>query len=156
MCPILRLLTEEGLTQKRSRLRLAVVQLRGFMRLCSVILISLVLSALPAAAGPVVTVVSDSGYVYFNGAYTLGWEFRVASPTQVTSLGFWDYLGDGFHTVTGSLTGANVAIWNTSETLLVSAIVASSDPISNVLLLLPRKQALAHHRTGHRLQFHSF
>jgi len=93
----------------------------------------LVLAALPAAAGTAVTVLSDSNAVYFNGAYTLGWEFSVASPVQVTSLGFWDYLGDGFHNAAGALTSVSVGIWNASQTLLIASSVASSGPISNVL-----------------------
>jgi hypothetical protein len=104
------------------------------MRLLFVVLISLVLSALPAAAGPVVTVLSDSGNVYFHsGSYVLGWEFIVASPVQVTSLGFWDYLGDGFHTVTGGPASVDVGIWSADQTLLVSTTVAGTDSISNVL-----------------------
>ena len=103
------------------------------MRSSSAILFLFALSALPAAAGPAVTVLSDSNSVYFNGAYVLGWEFSIASPVQVTSLGFWDYLGNGFHGATGAPVSVNVGIWNTSQTLLVSTTVASTDPISNVL-----------------------
>jgi hypothetical protein len=104
------------------------------MRLLFAVLISLVLSALPAAAGPVVTVLSDSDNVYFHsGSYVLGWEFLVASPVQVTSLGFWDYLGDGFHTVTGGPASVDVGIWSADQTLLVSTTVAGTDSISNVL-----------------------
>jgi hypothetical protein len=104
------------------------------MRLLFAVLISFVLLALPAAAGPVVTVLSDSGNVYsHSGSYVLGWEFSVGSPVQVTSLGFWDYLGDGFHTVTGGPASVDVGIWSADQTLLVSTTVAGTDSISNVL-----------------------
>ena len=97
------------------------------------IVVSLLCLALPALAGPAVTFSSDSG-VYLNGAaYTLGWEFSIAAPIQVTSLGFWDYLGNGFHTATGAPTTVDVGIWNAAQSLLASTSVSGTDTILNVL-----------------------
>lgn len=87
-----------------------------------------------AAAGPVVTINSDGDNVYFHpGSYVLGWRFSVSAPVEVTGLGFWDYTGDGFHLTTGELTSVEVGLWDSSETLLTSLSVLSTDPITNVL-----------------------
>ena len=100
------------------------------------IVVSLVCLALPALAGPAVTINSDANSVYNSGTgpYVLGWQFSITAPLQVTSLGFWDYLGDGFRAPNGN-PSEDVGIWDTAQTpnLLVSISVSSTDPLTNVL-----------------------
>src|ERR1017187_3343280 len=100
------------------------------------VVVSLVCLALPALAGPAVTVNSDANSVYNSGAgpYVLGWQFSITAPLQVTSLGFWDYLGDGFLSATGD-PSVDVGIWDNASTpnLLASISVSSSDLLTNVL-----------------------
>jgi len=54
---------------------------------------------------------------------TIGWEFILSAPVTVTSLGFHDYEQDGL------VANHNVAIWNASQSMLVSAVVTSADPL---------------------------
>lgn len=53
----------------------------------------------------------------------MGYEFHLSSPVAVTSLGIYDHQGDGLASAHA------VGIFDSSGTLLVSAIVASSDPL---------------------------
>ncbi|MDA8433235.1 MAG: IPTL-CTERM sorting domain-containing protein [Nitrospiraceae bacterium] len=57
---------------------------------------------------------------------TIGWEFTITSPINVTSLGVWDENGDG-------LTDSHqVGIWlSTGGSPLVTATVTTTDPLSN-------------------------
>jgi hypothetical protein len=50
---------------------------------------------------------------------TLGWQFEVLAPIYVTSLGIWDFQENGL------LNSHEVGIFDTSSSLLVSAIVPS-------------------------------
>ena len=95
----------------------------------------LVLLSVPAHAGVIAfTASGDTNSVYRQGSlYVLGWQFTIAAPIQVTSLGFWDYEGNGFEAATGGTTSSDVGIWNLSQSLLTSVTVLSSDPLSNVL-----------------------
>jgi len=62
--------------------------------------------------------VAFSGFRAFDfGSYTVGWSFTVNQPTEVSSLGYFDFEGNG-------LTGAHpVGIWNASGALLTSAVL---------------------------------
>ena len=95
------------------------------------IVVSLLCLALPALAGPAVTVNSDVNSIYNSGLgpYVLGWQFSITAPIQVTSLGFWDYGGDGFSSA------VDVGIWDNAPTpnLLASISVSSTDALTNVL-----------------------
>lgn len=73
-------------------------------------------AATPASAITAVTLTSP-GLEYPGRSYTLGFEFSVASPISIRSLGAYDSGRDG-------LTGAvSVGLWDTSGTLLTSAVV---------------------------------
>ena len=62
---------------------------------------------------------STPGIEYGSGLYTLGFEFTVNAPIDVTSLGVYDSLGDGI------ANRANVAIWDNSGTMLASTVVGA-------------------------------
>lgn len=58
-----------------------------------------------------------------TGTFSVGFEFDVLTPIEVTALGFYDDLGDG-------LTESHaVGIYDSSGTLLVSGTVAPGDPL---------------------------
>jgi hypothetical protein len=81
------------------------------------------------------TVLSDSNGVYRNGAqYSLGWSFTNTVPIQITALGFWDYMGDGFEDNSlGGTTNVEVGLWDADQKLLAQVTVQSADPLLNVL-----------------------
>jgi hypothetical protein len=60
-------------------------------------------------------------------AQTRGWEFTTSTAITITSLGFYDDLGDGL------FVAHPVAIWDAAGNLLVSATVASgtTDPLAS-------------------------
>ena len=63
-----------------------------------------------------------SAYPYFGDPLpnTVGWEFTLASPVTVTSLGFYDYDDDGL------VNDHDVSIWDSSKNVVVSATVTNS------------------------------
>lgn len=107
------------------------------------ILRGVVLAVFVAAAvfaAPALTINSDTTGVANNGHFSLGYQFSLVNPYNVTMLGFWDYLGDGFDTTGSSNGGVDVAIYavndgvDASGTLLASTTVFSGSGIfSNVL-----------------------
>ncbi|WP_415231078.1 PEP-CTERM sorting domain-containing protein [Psychromonas sp.] len=78
-------------------------------------------NAIPIAA---VEWSGDPQNVNTNGTLMMGYEFNVTSDTNVTALGAFDHLGDGF------VTDHNVGIWDFTGNLLASTIVTSSDSLN--------------------------
>ena len=66
----------------------------------------------------------DPQTVSTNGTWMMGYEFNTTADVNVTALGAFDHLGNGF------VTDHNVGIWDFSGNLLASTIVTSSDALN--------------------------
>jgi len=82
-------------------------------------------AAVPAevSATQALTFTGGTYYSYVSDPLpnTIGWEFSLAAPVTVTSLGFYDLAGDGL------LADHAVSIWDINHSELVSATVSYSD-----------------------------
>jgi hypothetical protein len=68
------------------------------------------------------TAFQTGGFTWSYSGDTVGWEFNVASPITVTSLGYLDF--------NGALQDSHeVAIWDISGNLIASATVLPADPM---------------------------
>src|SRR5687768_16493111 len=87
-------------------------------------------SALSAAALADTALTADffANTVNNGSGYSLGWAFSTANNITVTSLGWYDHLGDGL------VDGHAVGIFNTGGTLLLSGTVQSgtADPLTGM------------------------
>lgn len=94
------------------------------------------------------TFTGGNEFIYISKPFpnTIGWEFKISAPVTVTSLGFYDFGGDGL------FGDHEVGIWNTSlQNLLVSAVVGSSDPLDQGfrwISISPYELAVGTYRIG--------
>ena len=74
-----------------------------------------------------VAIISQTGGLVGSSSQTRGWEFTTVNNITISSLGWWDNLGDGL------AVSHQVGIWNFTGTLLLSATVSTgtTDPLSN-------------------------
>ncbi|WP_417319476.1 DUF4082 domain-containing protein [Emcibacter sp.] len=81
---------------------------------------ALMLLALPSLGNAAAVNLSDPGDGLFNSTdYTLGWEFTANTDISVTSLGQFDFEGDGLSN------DADIAIWESNGTLVASTTIAA-------------------------------
>jgi len=73
----------------------------------------------PAGASPLLSVNNLTGQTLGNPPFTLGWEFRVATPVMVTDLGVFD------DSLNGLFESHQVGLWAGDGTLLASTTVPS-------------------------------
>lgn len=77
------------------------------------------LSGVPAAAQTSALTYTGGGTIGSILSFTLGWQFSLASPVTITSLGIWDQESDGLGDA------HNVSIWSNTGTLLLQSNVPS-------------------------------
>lgn len=94
------------------------------LRTLSTLLVTMLL-AVGQANASVVALTWSSGGVAGSSSQTRGWAFTSNSTINVTSLGWYDFGGDGLSR------SHEVGIWNSAGTLLMSATVAAgtADPL---------------------------
>jgi hypothetical protein len=97
---------------------------KGF-RVLGIILVLFVAVSVPAQADIALTFTGGGTYGAVTTPYpnTIGWEFTLSAPVTVTQLGFYDFNGDGL------VANHEVAIWNASQSQLVSGVVTNGDPL---------------------------
>ncbi len=83
-----------------------------------------VASPLPVTQGAWITAVGSTGN-FSPPPYNVGWEFTLSASYDVTHLGYFDYLENGF------AESHDVGIYDSVGNLLVSATVTSGDPLQN-------------------------
>jgi concanavalin A-like lectin/glucanase superfamily protein len=82
----------------------------------------------PAMSSPIPAVSFPESSIRgtLSGAnFTLGWQFSLSHPVQVTSLGIHDYNGNGL------VNSHPIGLWTDTGTLLTSATVAPSAPLES-------------------------
>ena len=86
------------------------------------------LTAGSLAASPVLTFNTATASSGSENNQSVGWEFNVLTPITVNGLGWYDQNGDGLQLA------HTVGIWNSSGTLLSSAVVAqgTADPLDGL------------------------
>jgi hypothetical protein len=99
-------------------------------RLLHVVLVSLCFARSPSFGSTPAVTVSVSAYGCSGSPVLVGWEFTVARPVAVSSLGL--YTSSPYAPFVLSPTAGLLGLWEDSNgTLLASCDVADTDPVSN-------------------------